>query len=225
MSVTIPTRQELFQEIENQVETDLNIQLPESTKSALRAFALVQAAKLHLYWQATALVLKNTFPDTADPEAIGGTLERWGRGFLGRNPFSAVQGVYTVQLFGVIGAEIAANTVFRADDSSNAPGQNFILDTAKTLIATTDTITLRALEGGVDSRLNIGDTLTATSPLLNVTDTVTVTVQTTTPAAEETTAAYRAALLRAIRLEPQGGAATDYRLWANDAQDIRFVYP
>ena len=225
MAVVIPTRRELYDQIIAELETELGIKITQTGKSPLRAYATVQAGKLHLYWQAIAMVLKNIFPDTADPEQIGGTLGRFGRAFLNRSPFAAVQGIYVVQVSGQVGAVIPAGQLFQSNDSATNPGRNFVLDTEKTLSSITDTITLRALQAGTESQLNVGDLLTSTSPLLNVNDEVNVLSETQEPSPEETTENYRAAILRAIRQESQGGAATDYRVWANDAQNIRFVYP
>lgn len=222
---TIPTIRELTEDIINQIEAELGITIPDFGKSVLRTIALTEAGKLKVYWLAQAQVSKNIFVDTADSEDIGGTLERFGRVFLNRNRFRATQGQYTVTVVGQVGAVIPAETVFKADDSSSSPGKLFQLDAEKTLVSANDTILLRALEGGLDSRLSLGDTLTATSPLLNVDDQVTVVTEDVIPLAEETIEAYRQAILNAIQLEPQGGAATDYRIWAADAQGVQRVYP
>lgn len=85
MAVQIPTTQELYTSIKSDLETELNINIPVFGKIFLRALAAVQAAKLKLYYLAIASVQKNIFPDTADPESIGGTLERFGIVKLGRN--------------------------------------------------------------------------------------------------------------------------------------------
>jgi hypothetical protein len=45
------------------------------------------------------------------------------------------------------------------------------------------------------------------------------------PLASEDIEVYRQNILDAIQLEPQGGSRTDYRIWANDAQGVRKVYP
>ena len=126
---------------------------------------------------------------------------------------------------GTISAVIQAGTTFKSDDTSSSPGKLYILDVEKTLGVTTDTMELRALEGGIDSRLIIADTLTATSPLLNVDDQVEVTVENEIPLSEETIQDFRSKIVLAFQLESKGGAGTDYRLWSADAQGVRFVYP
>lgn len=225
MAIQIPTLNELYNDIKSQLESELNITIPVFGKSYLRVIAGVWAAKLKLYYLAIGNVQKNIFVDTADPEAIGGTLERFGRIKLGRSPFPATAGIYDIQVTGTIGATIGANTTFKANDDSLAPGKLFILDNSYILTATTDTITVRALEVGLDSRLDVGNELTSTAPIANVDSLATVLVENSQPLAAETIEDYRSKVIEAFRLEPQGGAGADYRLWSNDAQGVRRVYP
>lgn len=223
--INIPTLNELYTQIKSDLEAELNVSIPTFGRSFLRVLALVQAAKLKLYYLAIANLQKNIFVDTAEPEAIGGTLERFGRVKLNRNPFAATAGYYNVTVTGNVGATIPAQTTFKSDDSSSSPNKLFVLDTAFTLPTSAATINIRALEAGVDSKLSIGNTLTATAPIALVNSSVTVTSETIEPRAAETIEEYRAKTLEAYRLEPQGGAGTDYRLWAADAQGVQRVYP
>lgn len=223
--MAIPTLKELRDGIVANLEAELAITIPVVGRAVLFAIASVQAAKLKLYWLAIADVQKNIFVDTADSETIGGTLERFGRVKLGRAPFAPTQGVYTVSVSGTIGAVIPIGTIFKSDDNALSPGLLFQLDVAKTLVSNPDTMELRALQAGVESRLAVGNALTATSPLLNVTDQVTVTIESTIPLNGEDLEDYRGAIVNAFQLESQGGAATDYRVWSADAQGVRFVYP
>jgi hypothetical protein len=221
----IPTYIELYNDILSDLETQMQVSIPIFGKNFLRALAAVQAGKLWLYYKAIANVQKNIFIDTAEPESIGGTLERFGRVKLNREPFSARAGEYVVTVTGSIGAIIPAQSTFKSDDTVINSGKLFILDSAYTLVATTDSITIRALEAGNDSKLNIGDTLTATAPIALVDSIVTVSAETIEPSAEENIEDYRDKALDAYRLEPQGGAATDYRLWSADAQGVKQSYP
>lgn len=221
----IPTYIELYNGILSDLETQMQVSVPIFGKNFLRALAVVQAGKLWLYYKAIANVQKNIFIDTAEPESIGGTLERFGRVKLNREPFSARAGEYIVTVTGSIGAIIPAQSTFKSDDTVINSGKLFILDSAYTLVAITDSITIRALEAGNDSKLNIGDTLTATAPIALVDSIVTVSVETIEPSAEENIEDYRDKALDAYRLEPQGGAATDYRLWSADAQGVKQSYP
>lgn len=223
--ITIPTLSQLYTQILADLEAEFNITIPLFGKNFLRALAAVQAAKLKLYYLAIGNLQKNIFPDTADAEASGGTLERFGRVKLNRNPFPAVAGQYTVAVTGTIGATIPAQSTFKSDDTSTSPGYLFILDVAYTLTATTDYITLRSLTAGEDAVLVATDTLTATAPIAAVNSSASVSAIVVAAEDAETLEEYRAEVLAAYRLEPQGGAATDYRLWASDAVGVRQTYP
>jgi len=221
----IPTITELYTSIISDIESKLGITVPSISKNFIKIFAAVQAAKLKLYYLYSANIKKNVFIDTAEPEALGGTLERFGRVKLNRNPFPATPGEYIVEVTGSIGAVIPASTTFKSDDDSTSPGYLFVLDDEYELIATTDTITLRALTTGLESQLEVGDTLTATAPIINVDSIATVDSITVAPLAAESLEDYREKAILAYRLEPQGGAAADYRLWGFDAQGVANIYP
>lgn len=223
--ITIPTLREIYDGIIADLESELGVTIPAVGKSFLRSLAATQAGKLKLYYLGIGNLQKNIFVDTADPESTGGTLERWGRIKLGRNPFPATAGQYTIEITGTIGAIIPASSTFKSDDDSANPGKLYVLDNEYVLIATTDTITVRALESGLDSQLAIGDTMTATAPIANVDSIATVTVETVEPEAAEDIEAYRIKAEDSFKLEAQGGAATDYRLWSADAQGVQQVYP
>ena len=222
---TIPTLSQLYTSIINDLQTELGVQISPVGRVFLRAFAAVQAAKLKLFYLAVGFLQKNIFVDTADPESLGGTLERFGRVKLNRNPFSAIAAVYKLTVTGTVGATIPANTTFRSDDNSLNPQKLFILPSAYTLVTATDYISVTALQAGLLSALDLGDTLTATAPIANVDQIATRYTQITAPIAAENIETYRAKVLEAYRLEPQGGAATDYRLWSSDAQGVQQVYP
>lgn len=222
---TLPTIAQLYANARADLDSEFGVNISLIKKVALRAIAAVHAGKLWLWYKVLGFVQKNIWPDTADSEFKGGTLERFGRVRLGRNPDPAVAGQYTVEVTGTIGAIIPAQQTFKSDDDALSPGFLFILDAIHTMVGTTDTITLRALTPGVEAQLAVGNTLTPTSPIALVDSVATVTVESVQPLAAETLEAYRAAILAAFRLEAQGGAATDYRIWAADAQGVQKVYP
>ncbi len=220
---TIPTIKKLFTGIIADLETKFGVTISTFGKVFLRALAGVQAAKLHLYYLGIGNVQKNIFVDTADPESIGGTLERFGRVKINRNPFPAIAAQYAVRLNGTIGAVIPAASTFKSDDDSLHPAMLFILDNEFTLLTGTDIITLRALTSGTISGLNIGDTLTSTSPIALVNSGVEITGCPVQPLDAENIEQYRQQVINSYRLSPQGGSAVDYRLWSQDAAGVANV--
>jgi uncharacterized phage protein gp47/JayE len=208
--------------------SDLRNNLSVSTiigKVVLNAIALVQGAKLKLYYLMSEFIYKNIFIDQADPEEQGGTLERLGSVYLGRTRNPATAGVYSLTVTGTPGVSIAPNTTFKSLDASASPDKLFILDNTFTFSATTGVITVRALDLGPEARLEINDLLQVTQPIANVDSFATVLSVDITPLEEESIEEYRARSIQAAQLESQGGAKSDYRLWSLDAQGVRTVYP
>ena len=223
--ITIPTLSELVDDIVADLEAEFSVTLPLFGKVFLRGLANVQGAKLKIYYLFIGKLQKNIFVDTADPEAAGGTLERFGRIKLARDPFPARAGQYVVEITGTIGATIDGGTTFKSNDDTPNPGKLFILDEEYELVSTTDSITLRALEAGNDSKLEVGNELTSTVPIASVDKLATVTSEAIAPLAAEEIEDYRRKAVLAYQLEPQGGAGSDYILWALDAQGVLRSYP
>ena len=222
---TIPTLAQIYAGVISDIETEFGITLNPFGKSALRAIAAVWAACLKLYYLTQAFLQKNIWADTADSVSIGGTLERFGMVKLGRLPFPATAGYYTCTVTGTTGATIPALTQFKSDDASQSPGYLFILDTAYTMPSGTGSITLRALTAGTVAELKLTDTLTSTSPIINVNSGCIVSAITTFPIDAETIEQYRYKVIQAYQLSPQGGAPADYRLWGLDAAGVQQIYP
>lgn len=218
----IPTIQDLYNQIISDFDLKLGTNLNQLRRAYLKALAAVQAGKLKIMYLFAAAVQKNIAPDTADTESNGGTLERFGRLKLNRNPFPAVQGVY--ECFMPAFQEdvlVPVNTTFKSTS-----GKMYILDEGDAEFSPPGGhFTVRALEAGTEAQLNIGDTLTCTIPLAGTNGEATTTDVYTTPQDAETIEDYRAKVEQAYRLEPQGGAAGDYRLWASDVQGVKTIYP
>lgn len=220
MAVTIPTLNELYNDILNDYATELEVDVNSLGKSYL-VRAKVQAGMMYTFYLSLSSVQQNIFYDLAEEDQ----LIRYGQQILGRSPAPATQGLYTIQVTGSIGAVIPAQTQFVGGEDINAAGFIFIVDTEKTLTATTDTLQVRALTAGVDSRLTVDDTLNSVQPLVNVDSLAVVTVVDTEPTAAESIDDYRADVVEGAKSEPNGGSPSDYRLWASDVPEVRTVYP
>lgn len=220
----IPSIKELQQTLADDFRNKLDLS-DDDLKKTLNAFDLVISAQLKLLYLFLSNIQNNIFPDTADTEDQGGTLERMGQIYLNRLPFPDAVGVFNIAVSGVIGSVLRANLTFKSNDDALNAGQLFTLDSAHTMIATTDIIEVRSLGAGTTFNLNVGDKLTITEPVIGIDKTVIVNTVETQPTAGETTENYRDAILNAIQLEPQGGAKSDYRQWSSDAPGVRLVYP
>jgi len=218
--MTIPTLNQLYLAIIADLESNLSITIPLIGKSYLRAKAMVMAGRLYLLYLLIAQVQKNIFVDTCDEE----TLARFGQVKLNRDRYPATQGQYTVLCVGTIGETIPGSTQFKANDDSQSPGKLFVVD-ADYVLDGVNIFTLRALEGGTDSQLAIGDKLSLTGPIPLIDTEVTVQTESVQPQEAETIEDYRQKVINAYRYEPQGGAAADYRLWSTEVQGIVQAYP
>jgi uncharacterized phage protein gp47/JayE len=221
----IPTILELQSQIENDIRSKLEITVPWYGKVMLRVLALVQAARLKLIYLRIASVQKNIFPDTAESENQGGTLERFGRVKLNRDPFPAQSGIYTINITGISGGIVTKGQTFKSSLGSTSPNFMFEVVSTVTLSGTTGQCQLRALTPGMSSVLQASDEIESTSPIANVNSKAVVYSVNTTPVNAETLETYRQAIIRSFQLEPQGGSAADYKVWAADAVGVRTVYP
>lgn len=221
----IPTISQLQTQIENNLRTQLSITRTWVGKVALRCMAIVFAGMFKLCYIFMAFVEKNIFPDTADSETVGGTLERFGRVKLNRDPYPAIAGVYTITLTGTAPVTIPTGTKFKSAINATSPDQLFQTEINYTISSFPATINISAQSPGTIAQLAIGDTMNLTSPLANVNSLATVSVIVTPALDSETLEEYRNKILQAFRLEPQGGAATDYRLWSLDVPAVRTSYP
>jgi uncharacterized phage protein gp47/JayE len=219
--ITIPTLSQLYNSVLTDLNTELGITIPIFGKNFNRGLAAVMAGILWLEYKTLGLVQKNIFPDSADEDM----LIRWGLIKINRVPFAATSGQYTVTVTGTTGAVIPALTTFKSNDDSTNPDKLFILDTEYTLPGSSGSITIRALEAGLDSQLSISDELTATAPISLVDSLVVVASETVAPAAAETIDDYRRKVLLSFRLEANGGNGASYVIWALAVQGIDRAYP
>lgn len=220
----IPNLTEIRDTIANDLKTKLNLS-DSNLRYVLDAMDSVLAAQFKLVYLYLSDIQNNIFPDTANVEAEGGTLERLGRIYLNRNPRPATSGVFKLSVTGTAGAVLRNSLTFKSNENSKNPNQLYVLDAEYILTGSSDEIEVRSLGGGLDFELNVNDELTITEPVIGVNSLVTVLDVIDAPLASEDIEVYRQNILDAIQLEPQGGSKTDYRLWANDAQGVRKVYP
>ena len=222
--MTVPTYTELFDSIISDFKAKFGITSLVG-KVVFNAFAAVQAAKLKIIYLSVAFVYKNIFPDTADSEALGGSLERFGLVKLDRLPFPATAGEYKITVTGTIGATIPAGTTYKSLDTSTSPDKLFRVDSEVILASTSEEIDIRALDLGSVARLEVGDELQVTAPIDNVNSFASVASVEVIPVEAESIEDYRTKVIAAYQLEAQGGAKTDYRIWSADAAGEREVYP
>lgn len=220
----IPTIQQLFTAIESDFKSELNID-DVQTRQVINATTAVLSGQFKMLYLYVQDVQDNLFPDTADTAENGGQLNRMGDIYLNRQPKPATNGYYIVSVTGVAGSKLRNSLTFKSNDDSKNAGKLFILENDYFLTGNNDVIQIRSLEAGSSSLLEVEDELTITEPIIGVEPNVVVDSVSIMPLESETVEEYRKKIIDAIQLEPQGGAKTDYRLWSQDAQGVRQVYP
>lgn len=225
MPVTIPSKETIYQGILNDYASEMGVDVSE-LGDQIRVEAKVQAGREWVMYLLISKVQNNMYPDLAEEEE----LIRDGLLWLGRVPSPAEQGQYSCVINGKGGSIIPASTQFKSDSTSTSPDYLFILDSEFTMpgtigVETSSTITIRALEAGLDAQLLVGDTLTSIQPLNDFTNQITVDTITVQPVSAEGIESYRADVEEAKRLQSQGGSPSDYRLWCSEVPEIRTSYP
>ena len=222
----IPTIKQLYSRIEAAIKNRLDITDVE-LKLVLDVFTSVISAEFKLAYLYMSDIRNNLFPDTAETAENGGELNRLGQIYLNRQPKPATHGFMRFQVVGVENSFLRSGITFKSNDDSYNPGKMFISETEHFLSSNPDQniFVLRSLEAGAESILKVGDELTVTEPVIGIDNTIKITEIISLPIESETVESYRQKIIDAIQLEPQGGARTDYRLWAQDAQGVRQVYP
>lgn len=219
-----PTIIELYNNIANDLKNKLGLS-EDDLKKVLDAVALSLAGQFKLHYLSLADIQDNVFPDKADSSANGGTLDRHGMIQLNRLQKPATNGVFEASVNNVIGSVLRAGLTFKSNDDSLNPGNVYVLDIEKTTDSNPQVIEIRSIGVGVESNLAVGNQLSITEPVIGVEQIATILSVIEQPLAAESEEDYRQAILDSIQLEPQGGAKTDYRLWASDAQGVRNVFP
>jgi hypothetical protein len=108
---------------------------------------------------------------------------------------------------------------------SELTGKLYITDTAKFLSSDTETVNIICVDTGSVGNIREGDTLNFVNPLGNVNKIVTVISVTADGTDDETEGEYRYRVVNRYRMQPQGGALADYRIWASDVPGVLNVYP
>jgi hypothetical protein len=220
---TAPSINELFTSISTNLKSQFGISSENDLKRVLVAMASCDAGMLKILYLALLDVQKNILPDLADPESMGGTLERYGRLKLGRNPNPATQGRYTATFTGVIGTTISLGTQL----VNKVTNTYYTVDASITLSSATGNTSILASKSGADT-LQVGDILFTVNTIINLQSSVTVASVLTIPMDAEDLEVYRGEILKVYKLEPNGGSNSDYVKWALDiaeSTNTRTVYP
>lgn len=231
--VTPPT-QEVADNLLAQIEGAISQTFPLLPKSFSRVLAKASAGFFTIVYKYAGWMLLQQFVAHAsfDETVVNGKTVRplveWGRAFGVGDPVAATRAELTV-LPTVLqtGGQIEAGTQL-----VHAPsGVTYTVVTSTSLTGPLVPVVVRPVadqEGGggageIGNRAT-GDVLQWALPLADVGTDATVLSLLTTGAAGETEEEYRARVLERTQFPPQGGAYTDYRVWARTVGGVKSVY-
>lgn len=217
---TTPTIKEIYDGIIANFETEFSISTSPWGQAVLIPIAGVFSMVIWLCYLAIATAWRNSWYDLCDHE----TLIRYGLTILGRYPYNATKARYEITVTGTVGATIPSSTVFKSDPTSLNPGKLYQVATSYTLTSSPQNITVNALQGGDSSTLAVGNTLTSTTPLLNVNKTAAVATEVINPENAEDWELYRSKIDDKVKLTPGSWNAVDYRLVGTGVTGVKRVY-
>jgi uncharacterized phage protein gp47/JayE len=235
MALAAPTTQELADDIIAQLEASISQTIPILPKSFSRVLAKVLAGAVVLVYKYAGFLLLQLFVAHAsfrETTVLGKViipLVELGRLFGVGDPIAGTRAelVIDVTVTNQIGTLPSGSQLLRSDT-----GVIYLTKAAVALDAATVQVTVVASSdpdenggAGTIGNLDPGDILSFANPLDNVARDAVVDSQAVTGADAETEAAYRQRIIDRVQARPQGGAYSDYRVWAKTVPGIVSVYP
>lgn len=235
MSLETPTTKEISDNIIAQLEASLNQSIPLLPKSFMRVMSKAIAAVFILLYKYGGFMFQQIFISlaTIDETEINGKrvspLIEWGRLTGVGDPASATQAELEIN----ITVEVQGGTLPSGSQLvSSSTGVTYITIGNIALNLATVQAIVRAVSdqaggngAGIIGNLPIGSILSFANPLANVKRDTVVIDELVTGADAEATAVYRQRILDRWQVPPQGGALTDYRIWAEEPVGILNAYP
>lgn len=177
--------------------------------SVLRVMSDAMGALAHLTLRYIDWLALQLLPDTSETEWLDRHGQIWlvnSDGSKGRKTASFAEGVATMT--GTVGTVVPIYTHLLGSNS-------IVYETTEEIILGADAteVTIRSLDGGAASNLDVGEIMSVTDPVDGADSQATV-VELTGGADEESDDDLRARVLKRIQQPPMGGDKTDYELWA-----------
>lgn len=181
-------------------------------RSDAEVLARVMAAASYGRYGHQAHIARQILPDTADED----TLRRMARARLKRDQLPAVAAKGPVGFVGSAGRLLDAGTLLQRED-----GQRFRVTLPVTLTGANGVAIVEALTPGQLGNTPAGMTLRTVSPVLGVSDTLTVLAPGLTGGTEqEGLETLRSRVIRSYRVVPHGGSVSDYVTWALEVPGV-----
>ncbi|EMB23323.1 hypothetical protein HMPREF9723_00461 [Treponema denticola OTK] len=212
----------------NSFEHEFNKKLRLLPKSFIRVFCRVLAGVFIILYKQIGWFFLQLFPETADWQEVTileqriRPLVKLGALFGIGEPLAGVQwqGIIEVDVLKT-GSVLYSGTQLK----SSVTGKLYVTSETKTLLLNKERVKVVCVEIGTAGNLEVNDVLNFVNPYGFIKSEAVVLEVERTGLDEELEASYRERLINRFRLQPQGGALADYRIWAADVPGVLRVYP
>lgn len=227
MALETPTIKAINDNIVAQMDATFGTSLP---KSFVRVLAKTVAAIFILLYKYCGFNFLQMFVSTASmsPTEVNGRtivpLIEWGRLIGAGDPRASEP----AELIVLVTVEVIGSTLPAAVQLVYVPtGAVYI--TTESVVLDSPTVNVNVIAtaefSGTQGNLGTGAVLSFANPLSGVARSASVVSQSVTGADAETPDQYRERVVNRFQLRPQGGAYTDYKLWAEETTGVLRAYP
>lgn len=222
------TIEEVQQLLIRSFEHEFNTQLRILPKSFIKILCKVFAGVFIVVYKLVGWYFLQMFPETADWEEITilgvrlRPLVKLGVLFGVGEPLAGVQwqGIITIDVL-TQGSVLYSGTQLK----SSVTGKLYIVEETKALLQTKETVSVVCTEIGTAGNLEKNDTLNFVNPYGFIKTETIVSDVARVGLDNELESSYRNRVINRFRLQPQGGALADYRIWASEVPGVLNVYP
>ena len=222
------TMEEVQQLLIRSFEHEFNTQLRILPKSFIKILCKVFAGVFIIVYKLVGWYFLQMFPETADWEEVTilgvrlRPLVKLGVLFGVGEPLAGVQwrGIITIDVL-TQGSVLYSGTQLK----SSVTGKLYIVEETKTLLQQKETVSVVCTEIGTVGNLEQNDTLNFVNPYGFIKTEAVVSDVARVGLDNELESSYRNRVVNRFRLQPQGGALADYRIWASEVPGVLNVYP
>ena len=222
------TIEEVQQLLIRSFEHEFNTQLRILPKSFIKILCKVFAGVFIVVYKLVGWYFLQMFPETADWKEVTilgvrlRPLVKLGVLFGVGEPLAGVQwrGIITIDVL-TQGSVLYSGTQLK----SSVTGKLYIVEETKTLLQTKENVSIVCTEIGTVGNLEKNDTLNFVNPYGFIETEAVVLDVARVGLDNELESSYRNRVINRFRLQPQGGALADYRIWASEVPGVLNVYP
>lgn len=222
------TIEEVQQLLIRSFKHDFNTRLRILPKSFIKILCKVFAGVFIVVYKLVGWYFLQMFPETADWKEVTilgvrlRPLVKLGVLFGVGEPLAGVQwrGIITIDVL-TQGSVLYSGAQLK----SNVTGKLYIVEETKTLLQQKETVSVVCTEIGMAGNLEQNDTLNFVNPYGFIKTEAVVFDVVRVGLDNETEISYRNRVINRFRLQPQGGALADYRIWASEVPGVLNVYP